>query len=54
MKRIKALTSILVVVPALIIFAGETSIEMFPLQLMAGVVLLVVVGINGAFRKESF
>lgn len=54
MKKIKALISILVAVPAMMIFAGEASIEMLPLQLAAGAVLIVVAGINGAFRKEAF
>lgn len=54
MKKIKAIIGILIAVPALMIFAGEASVEMLPLQLMAGAVLMVVAGINGAFRKESF
>lgn len=39
MKNIKVIISVLVLVPALMIFAGEAPAQMFPIQLAAGAVL---------------
>ena len=47
MKRIKATISIVIAVLALVVFAGEAPLEMFPLQVLAGLVLVAVLVLNG-------
>lgn len=51
MKKIKVIISVLIAVPALMIFAGESPAEMMPVQLLAGGVLLGVIALNGGLIK---
>lgn len=53
MKKIKAIISTLIAVPAMMVFAGECSAEMLPMQLAAGMALLGVLAINGAFNRNQ-
>ena len=50
-ENIKKIVSVLVLVPAIIIFAGETGVEYFGLQLLAGAAIVGVLALNGAIRR---
>jgi hypothetical protein len=50
-ENIKKIVSVLVLVPAIMIFAGETGAEYFGLQLLAGAAIIAVLALNGAIRR---
>lgn len=51
MSKIKVIVSVVVATIALMLFAGEAPVEMFPIQLAAGAVIMAVLGVNGAFKS---
>lgn len=51
-ENIKKIVSVLVIVPAIMIFAGETGAEYFGLQLLAGAAIVAVLAWNGATRRS--
>ena len=51
-ENIKKIMSVLVLVPAVMIFAGETGVEYFGLQMLAGAAIVAVLAWNGAIRRS--
>ena len=51
-ENIKKIVSVLVLVPAVMIFAGEAGAEYFGLQLLAGAAIIGVLALNGAIRRS--
>jgi hypothetical protein len=52
LSNIKKVVSVLVLVPAIMIFAGEAGAEYFGLQLLAGAAIVGVLAWNGAIRRS--
>ena len=50
-ENIKRIVSMLVLVPAIAIFAGEVGVKYFGLQLLAGAAIIAVLAWNGAIRR---
>lgn len=53
MSKIKVIISVVVATIALFIFAGEAPVEMLPIQLAAGVVLISLLKVNGMFKNSQ-
>ena len=47
MQKLKTIATITIVTIAIMLFAGEAPVEMFPVQLAAGMALIAIVVING-------
>lgn len=52
LSNIKKIVSVAVVIPAVMVFAGETGVENFGWQLLAGAALLAVLAWNGVTRRS--
>jgi hypothetical protein len=48
--NLKKIISVAIIVPAIMIFAGECEVEYFGLQLLAGAAIIGVLAWNGMFR----
>lgn len=52
LSNLKKIVSVAVIVPAIMIFAGECKVEYFGLQILAGAAILGVLAWNGVFRRS--
>lgn len=50
-SNLKKIVSVAVIIPAIMIFAGECKVEYFGLQLLAGVAIIGVLAWNGVVRR---
>lgn len=51
LSNLKKVMSVAVIIPAIIVFAGECKAECFGLQLLAGAAIIGVLALNGVIRR---
>ena len=51
LSNIKKIVSVVIGIPAVIIFAGEAGVEYFGLQILSAMVIIGLLAWNGMFRR---